>query len=220
MATRGSGSGRPPILPHEYEQAICALRACTSIDESRYWSDKAEAIAAWAKIYRSKDADILAKRLKLHAYRRMGELAQELRPGSKKPLTKASPGPASLLRENGLSASQATDAVFVGRLHEKKFIDAVKREIPPSPTNLRLEHREGKYSDAYEFMLREAMFAQTARAIAKRDPKQIAKGLDDGECQRLYTMVCEVSEWFDALEHALSVREFADAPHRLRRWRP
>lgn len=55
---------RPQRLPVEYEQAVAALSACCSIDEAKTWSDKADALAAWAKIYRSRDADRQARRLR------------------------------------------------------------------------------------------------------------------------------------------------------------
>lgn len=65
-------------LPVQYDEAVKALAACTTIDESKHWADKAEALAAWAKVYKDDQVAIEARRLKLHAYRRMGELAQEL----------------------------------------------------------------------------------------------------------------------------------------------
>src|ERR1700722_7297053 len=67
-------------MPVEYVEACKALAACVTIDEAKRWADKAEALAAWAKIYRSDEASVQAARLKLHAYRRMGKLAEEIRP--------------------------------------------------------------------------------------------------------------------------------------------
>lgn len=65
-------------MPVEYEAACKALAACESIDEGKYWSDKADALAAWAKIYKSDEAAVAARRLKLMAFRRMGELASAM----------------------------------------------------------------------------------------------------------------------------------------------
>lgn len=76
--------GRTPHVPVEYETAINALVACRSIDEAKYWSDKSDALAAWAKIYHSDKAAREAKALKLWAFRRMGQLAAELRPNYKR----------------------------------------------------------------------------------------------------------------------------------------
>lgn len=69
--------GRKPLVPVEYEAACNALAQCVDLDEAKYWSDKADALAAWAKIYRDDRISAQAKRLKLKAYRRMGELAAE-----------------------------------------------------------------------------------------------------------------------------------------------
>lgn len=65
-------------MPVVYEDACKALVACTTLDEAKYYSDKSDALAAWAKIYKSDEAAMAAKRLKLHAYRRMSELAEEI----------------------------------------------------------------------------------------------------------------------------------------------
>lgn len=34
--------GRTPLVPVEYETAITALQACVTLDETKYWSDKAD----------------------------------------------------------------------------------------------------------------------------------------------------------------------------------
>ena len=72
--------GRKPLVPVEYERACTALAECQTIDEAKYWDNKADALAAWAKIYNNDQAGLEAKRLKLHAYRRMGEIAREIIP--------------------------------------------------------------------------------------------------------------------------------------------
>src|SRR5208282_4621524 len=85
--------GRTPLVPVEYETAITALTECAHLDEAKYWDNKADALAAWAKIYHSDECARKAKMLKMHAYRRMGQLAGELRPKM----------PVRILQEQGLS---------------------------------------------------------------------------------------------------------------------
>src|ERR1700690_2101621 len=75
--------GRLPHMPVEYETALQALQECITLEDTKYWSDKADALAVWAKIFHSDDAARKAKQLKLKAFRRMGELARELRPGKR-----------------------------------------------------------------------------------------------------------------------------------------
>lgn len=162
--------GRTPHLPLEYETAVKALTACMALDDAKYWSDKADAFAAWAKIFHSDDAARKARALKLHAYRRMGQLAQELRPNrllNKKmyadkkardaawrerkrngapprphPPSGQAPGPRSLLMQHGFSEDRSATILRVSRVPEEVFQSAVSSTKPPSPTRLVEELRD------------------------------------------------------------------------------
>lgn len=127
--------GRTPLVPVQYETAIKALTECVTLDDAKIWSDKADALAAWAKIYKSGDAERKARALKLHAYRRMAQLAKELRP------TKTGPngdGPAKLLqREHGFTKQEAACVLAVGNTPEPTFKRAVQAESPPTPNFFR-----------------------------------------------------------------------------------
>ena len=135
--------GRKPLVPVEYEAACKALQACIDIDEAKYWADKADALAAWAKVYRDDKVGRQAKQLKLLAYRRIGELARELRPqGSAgsgkiidgKKLRGRLKGPKSLLREHGMPSGLANAATRLSRLPKSKFDEIVNQPVPPAPT--------------------------------------------------------------------------------------
>src|ERR1700689_1121318 len=93
--------GRTPMVPLEYEEAVKALASCLTFDEAKYWSDKASALAAWAKIYHSHEIDRKAKMLRLHAYRRMAELAQDIQKQNGKGRIR------TILEEQGLSVTEA-----------------------------------------------------------------------------------------------------------------
>lgn len=151
---------RNTSIPVVYEEACKALAACVTIDEGKYWADKAEALAAWAKIYKSKQAETEAKRLKLHAYRRMGQIAEELRPtvnvryttdkerklvladrrkarrkGTHIPEASGQkPGAVSLLVEHGIPTGLAVQIKRISRIEEKDFKEIVSRDEPPSTT--------------------------------------------------------------------------------------
>lgn len=117
--------------PIQYEAAVQALQVCQTIDEARYFDNKAEALAAWAKIYGDDRAATEARRLKLHAYRRIGILAEQLRPqgaGRK--------GPPSLLREIGFTDHNAHSAIKVARMPVVAFEREVKAPRPRSPGQL------------------------------------------------------------------------------------
>lgn len=63
-------------MPVVYADAVKALEACATMDEAKYYSDKSEALAAWAKIYGSQEDRKAAARLKLHAYARYARQCQ------------------------------------------------------------------------------------------------------------------------------------------------
>ena len=101
--------GRTPLVPVEYETAVKSLQACIDLNDAKYWDDKADALAAWAKIYRSDETLRKAKMLKLHAFRRMGELAGELKP-LKNDKGGRQPGAIRALTDVGLSHNSAIAA--------------------------------------------------------------------------------------------------------------
>src|SRR6185437_1386632 len=139
-------------LPVEYEIACKALAACSSIDEAKTWADKSDALAAWAKIYKSDRAALEARRLKLHAYRPMGELARELRPQRRASKGRGTlPGPRSLLLEHGLTTTQAQLVARVSNLPESEFEALVMRPIPPTP-NIVFRQKIGA-SDIYNVLM-------------------------------------------------------------------
>lgn len=128
---------RPP-MPVEYDTAIKALGACTSLDETKVWNNAADALAAWAQIYNSDEAELKAKRLRLHAYRRMGQLARELRPsgrmkgGGYRGCQGKRPGAISLLQEYGLTKTEAGAANFIAQLPEEQFQRILERPLRPT----------------------------------------------------------------------------------------
>lgn len=195
--------GRTPLLPVEYEQAVTALQACCTLDETKYWSDKADALAAWAKIYRSDEASRKAKMLKLHAYRRMGELAREL--------GKQSGGALPALQDAGLRGYQARAAMTASRLPVREFNSLVNSEKPPSPSSLRL-YAEGRESSEAWLTLSGRMqgsnnsFAGFRAFVRRHDAKELARGLSKDEAASAREGIEEITDWLDELEQHLPRR--------------
>jgi hypothetical protein len=187
--------GRTPLVPVEYETAIKALAECMTFEDTKYWSDKADALAAWAKIYHSNETLRKAKQLKLHAYRRMGQLAGELRPKTARNL----PGPVSLLLENGLSRMDATAADRIGKMTEKRF-DRIL-ENPKAPTSI--------VTEMYRRDPTWAEFARTAMSLRSfcrgNTPASVASIVRalDKEAYTARELVTELSEWLDEFESRL-----------------
>jgi hypothetical protein len=172
-------------VPVKYTAAVKALVACQNIDDAKYFADKSEALAAWAKIYHHDRAAVEAKRLKLHAFRRIGILANELRPGGRpvKGSYGSPPGPNSLLREHGFSGSQIKCMRTAAKIPSKQFDKMVSLPSPPAPTTLYKMDRKG--STAYKIIMNSANsnigLSQFFGFCRKNDPKQLARGLTKSE---------------------------------------
>lgn len=198
--------GRAPLVPVQYEQAVQALAECSTLDDAKVWSDKADALAAWAKIYRDDTVDRQARALKLHAYRRMGLLAAELRPPSKPNQGRPgmAPGPMSALRDAGLNATAAREARHIAKLPPRVFTAAVERPKVPSPSRLYVVTRaeRSKRSDAWIAM--NAGGLASARSFCNNnDARQLARGLNSDEAAKAREMVRSISDWLDEFERCL-----------------
>src|SRR5208282_833658 len=189
--------GRTPLVPVEYETAIRALTECASLDEAKYWDNKADALAAWAKIYHSDEAARKSKALKLHAYRRMGQLAKELRPGGRGGAAGSKPGPLSLLMENGLAHKEASAANKLASLTEKQFERVTRHPLAPTTVMLRLVDIEPVWRDFVRVV-------QVLRAFSRNNtPSAVIRAIETKRYPLAREMVLEVTEWLDELEQRL-----------------
>ncbi len=112
---------RAPMLPAEIDAAVKAIEACMTFDETKYWADKAEALAAWAKIYHDDLILRKARKLKLHALRQMGSVA-----GREQPRKGRNPGPKAWLVAKGMTPKQANVARALAMMAPREF-DQVDR---------------------------------------------------------------------------------------------
>lgn len=189
-------------MPVLYREALAALERCTTMDEGKYYADKADALAAWAKIYGSDEDARAAARLKLKAYSRMGKLAEELRPiKSNGYRLGLEPGPTTLLMEHGLSKHHAAYARRLSKLENgdrEKFAKVIEAAKSPSGAVLQVgvtgsTERWGKY--------RQAMMS--FRGYCRNNDASLAKSFSRDEAIKAKEMVVEVWEWLDAFEQAL-----------------
>lgn len=208
--------GRTPLLPLEYETACTALEACTTLDEAKYWDNKADALAAWAKIYHNDEAASAARRVKLHAYRRLGELALELKPkkpdgrGTKGRIVKGegAKGAKSLLKESGMKQVHAEQALFLATQPRKRFDDAIKQERPPTPATFYVTSTK-KRSDAWDSLYRGVNgygMMRILEFIRNNDAASVVARLSPDECAKAKALAVEINEWFDELERCASSR--------------
>lgn len=188
------------VMPLElYEAVVKALDACRSLEDTRHWDNKADALAAWAKIHNSTEAEIQAKRLKLHAYRRMGELAAELRPLPKG--ARGQNGPVSLLLEHGLTRGRANAARLISRLPEEKFQELLARPVAPTTAAFMLVRSGHPIWRSF------LSSATNLRACLRRHPPQeiaaIAHSLGERQEHTLKALVIGLAERFEEFDRKL-----------------
>lgn len=207
LPTYVRGKVESAVVPVQYSEAVRALAACQTIDDAKLYSDKADALAAWAKIYKHDQAGIEAKRLKLHAYRRMGDLARELRPwGSGSPSGGGGtrPGAVALLKETGLRQHQANAAVAVSKTPKKAFEAAVNSAKPPAPARLMPKLTKASTSWRLITSLNSGTPVLRFRNFCrKHNPRDLALGLTESEATKAREIAVELIEWLDEFEHCL-----------------
>lgn len=189
-------------MPVLYREAVAALEKCATMDEAKYYSDKSDALAAWAKIYGSDEDARAAARLKLKAYSRMGKLAEELRPiksnGYRRGLE---PGPTTLLIEHGLSRHGAGNARRLSKLEisdREKFEKVLETARSPSGACLQVG---ATGSTEHWGKFRQAMMS--FRGYCRHSVPLLGGSFSSDEASKAKEMVVEVWEWLDAFEQAL-----------------
>jgi hypothetical protein len=168
-------SDRPIVV---YEQAVYAIKQCSTILEAKHWNDKAEALAAWAKIYADERVEQEARALKLHAFRQIGRLADNMRQWTSLGQGRgSSKGAHSLLQEHGFNKTRATEALRIGRAPETVFNALVGRKRPPSPSTAASQHLRpnpewASFSHRLAMLLSGARKVDFVALVASLSPKQ------------------------------------------------
>lgn len=207
MGTAVAKRYQTAVVPVEYESAVKALQACVTLDDAKIWADKSDALAAWAKIYRNDEAGIEARRLKLHAFRRMGELAREIRPKITGLVGKGgtAPGSIALMVESGLSLHSANAAAAISKMPKRDFLRAVNAQKPCAPSSL-LPKFSTKVSEAWRTIAGACGgnsmlgFRSFCRG---RDAETLARSLNSDEIDKARALVTDITEWLDEFEQNL-----------------
>lgn len=181
--------GREPLLPEEFQQACKQLAACREIDEAKVWSDKASALAAWAKIYHSTRIAKEARLLKLHSYRRMAELAKAIK-------KEKGTAPARILQGQGFKKWEADEVMAVGRASKQMFEEAINRAVPPSPSYFK------RAAENFVSGMANSMRAFYYFSI-RVDASELATQVPGKDLPQTRRMVTALSEWLDEFEQHL-----------------
>ena len=198
-------------LPVTYETAQKALAECSRVDECKNWSDKAAALASYARQARDNTLHSLALRIQARAQRRMGELLKQIpdqRGGDRGGPTGGRPPVGETrtraARDAGLSDHQRKTALRIASVPEPDFTGAVESPQPPTVTELA---RMGTSSrpEAPTPQVPPADPATASRALgllrelaafcATSDPAAVALACRDPDVARGYVEV--IDQWFD-----------------------
>jgi hypothetical protein len=114
-------------LPSTYHAAKRAISQCVSLDECKDWSDKAAALASYAKQAQDEQLEQMAKRIRARATRRAGELLKQVEPasGARSDLGPV-PSRGSAAAAAGLSERQAKTAQRLANVPADDFEEMVE----------------------------------------------------------------------------------------------
>jgi len=194
-----------PVMPVAYTTAVKALAECCNLDEASTFVDSSEALAAWARIYKKNEAGRQARQLRLHAYRRMGQIARELAPVKPIPGGGRQAGPVAKLREHGLSRHGADAANHLGKMGDEDFDAVVNQDIPPAPTSVARRFREPSQLTAWRALQqRKGTPFACSTFVQKTDPATVAKTLSADERDVARRSTENMIRWLQAFNRALS----------------
>jgi hypothetical protein len=141
---------RTAPLPQIYSEAKRAIAECERLDECAEWGDKAVALASYARQVDDFEMEICARRIRLRAVRRCGELLKEFdaRGGDRGkpviPLAFARRSRAAVASEAGLTEHKTRTAVNIADIPEADFEAAVESRRPPGTTLLALWKKQNQ----------------------------------------------------------------------------
>lgn len=188
-------------LPIPYEQAVKAVAACQTLDEAKYFSDAADALSAWAKIYADDRVSREARALKLHAFRRVYSIAQQVVPTMRDPSICGRPrGPRFVMGEAGFRPKDIEAAKKLAELPQKKFDKLVNSARPPAPSTLAAVTL-AKKPILISFNHKMGSFLAEIRALRIID--QIEEGLTEIEKATLLKRITELSALLGKVERQL-----------------
>ena len=208
-------------LPERYEAAKRAVAECHRVDECKEWSDRAVALASYARQMRDQELVNLAKRINGRAVRRCGELLREADGRGEHRKSRTVPGHSSskppsrkeLAKSAGLSEYQQATATQVARIPEEEFEAAVESEDPPSVKKLAEMGKRKREGPAHLEGIDPAVFSQATQvggslwsfrreAVEVVTPEEYARGLrkaDFSEAVRTAEVIVDWLEEFIAI---------------------
>lgn len=158
VAARAPGA----TLPQTYEAAKNALERCAQIDEAKRWSDKAAALASYARQANDQSLRVMAQRIHLRAVVRIGELLLQIPPSK----SRHQPGRFRAARAAGLSQRNAGKAMAIARVPRAERDNAIDADEPPSVRSLERRAPRSKHVPEHLFVVRSEFYRALSRESA------------------------------------------------------
>lgn len=197
-------------LPVAYEKAKLAISECNNIDECKDWSDKAQALASYARQAGDDELEQMSKRIRARAMRRCGELLKMFdgRSGQNFPNAKrdgAVPFSKSQIGEAaGLSERQIKQSNNLSNISENDFNHQIESDQVPTLTQL---SDQGKKKIDYLYKPKPTGFADAIHLkgalkelygyTKKYDPEYIINAMDDIDKKEVSKIIGSLELWFD-----------------------
>ena len=191
-------------LPVLYTKAVNALAECSSIDECITWSDKAKALASYAKQIDDKTLMNHATRIHARAIRAAGLLLSDIDGRGKTVGGNGSLTQRQTAENAGMSEHQQLQSVRVANVNETDFEQQVESEKPPTVTMLA---EQGIKPSAFRKSTEGVgHIRRFSRWIESQDSNEIANGMFRHEVQLTLEQTDEIIEWLQSLRGNLCIR--------------
>lgn len=206
-------------LPQTYEHACHALSECARLDECQDWTDRAMALASYARQSEDDTLLVYANRIKGRAVRRAGELlkAIEASKGGRPSETEVGDHPSfsrkQAASDAGMSPHQAKQAIRIANVPEADFEEQIESDNPPTLSKLAsqgikprpivdLEGRDPKaFNRALHFV---ADLEEAARTLTALDVDGIAPGLQPTEIRKARAAISKIDTVADRIMARIS----------------
>lgn len=189
---------REDQLPATYQSAKRALAECVRIDEVKDWSDKAIALACYAKQANDDQLLAMSNRIKARAVIRMGELFNEIEPKDKGGDRKSPEGRVSsdsraqAASAAGISQDQRKQAQRIASLPRDEVDSLIESQKPPTISALDQMARQMSKNHPAEMRATSELLGEA---------KRFAKFCDENDASKLVVALFE-HEKAALLEHA------------------
>ena len=193
-------------LPETYKAAKMALAECQRIDECKVWSDKAQAIAAYARMAKDDQLYNMAVRIQARAIRRVGELLGEFkRPGARTDQPRDGSVPRSekeAADDADLPERQRKKAISVAKVSQDQFDAAVEGNEPMTAVQIADLNRPPPkgFQQATHLLGGLRRFAEFCD---NNQPQEVAHGLFPQEVEDACRMSQRVTDWLEQFSTCL-----------------